>query len=121
MTLLKEKEMPKVASRAASYTWEIILGFFGLVAALVGAVIYYGDPTDTLSVFGWEWQYGSVVVDWAYGLLVGAGVVLAAAFTAVAARLHRRDAGWTGSASLAGVLAVVAFAGAITVALIWII
>ena len=121
MTLLKEKEMPKVASRAASYPWEIILGFFGLVAALVGAVIYYGDPTDTFSVFGWDWQYGSLAVEWAYGLLVGASVVLTGVFTAVAAKLHRRDAGWSGSASLAAVLAVVAFAGAVTVALIWII
>jgi hypothetical protein len=121
MTLLKEKEMPKVASRAASYTWEIILGFFGLVAALVGAVIYYGDPTDTFSVFGWEWQYGSVAGEWAYGLLVGASVVLSAVFTAAAAKLHRRDSGWSGSASLAAVLAVVAFAGAVTVALIWVI
>ena len=121
MALLKEKEMPKVASRAASYTWEIILGFFGLVAALFGTVIYYGDPTDTFSVFGWDWQYGSVAVDWAYGLLVGAGVVLSAAFTAAAAKLHRRAAGWSGSASLAAVLAVVVFAGIVTVALIWII
>src|SRR3972149_12209889 len=107
MALLKEKEMPKVASRAASYTWEIILGFFGLVAALFGTVIYYGDPTDTFSVFGWDWQYGSVAVDWAYGLLVGAGVVLSAVFSAAAAKLPRRDAGWSGSASLAAVLAVV--------------
>lgn len=121
MTLLKEREMPKVASRVTSYVWELVLGILGLVAAFIGAAIYYGDPTDTFSVFGWDWQYGSVAVDWAHGLLVGASAVLAAVFTAVATKLQRRNEGWTGSAMLAAVLAVLAFAGAVTVALIWLI
>lgn len=90
---------------------EWTIGIVGLLAAGVGAWMYY-VPAD--------WFLGGLAEAWYLGLFVGAGVLLAAAFGLIARGMLREDLGWTARVTAMTVLAVLAVAGAVTFGLIWI-
>lgn len=107
MTTLLDRprtEMPVMAGRPTHVT-EWVTGIVGLLAAGVGAWMYY-VPTN--------WFLGGLVEAWPFGMLIGAGVLLAAAFGIFARKVYREDRRFTTGAIVATVLALAALAGAIT-------
>ncbi|MFP3913882.1 MAG: hypothetical protein ACLFWM_03335 [Actinomycetota bacterium] len=113
MTLLQERpvreptQMP-TRSRVA----EVTIGIIGLVAAAVGAWMYY-VPTD--------WFLGGVAEGWYLGMFTGAGLVLAVAFGLAAFRAYRAERAWTAGAVVSTVLGIAALAGAVAFGIIWLI
>jgi predicted outer membrane lipoprotein len=88
---------------------EWILGIAGVVAAGVGAWMYY-VPTD--------WFLGGLVEGWYFGMFIAAGLLLAAAFGLIARMAHVEDRMWTVGVTVPTVLALAAFGGAVAFALI---
>jgi hypothetical protein len=95
-----------------SYLTEWALGITGVLAAGVGAWMYY-VPTD--------WFLGGLVEGWFFGMFIAAGLLLAAAFGLLARMTHVDDPVWSMRVIVPAVLALAALGGAITFALILII
>ncbi len=113
MTALREQQttevtrMPTRRSRITEYT----TGIAGLLAAGVGAWMYY-VPND--------WFLGGLVEGWPFGMFIVAGVLLTIAFGLLARMDYVRDSAWTLGVVVPTVLALAAFGGAVIFALIWI-
>jgi hypothetical protein len=88
-----------------------MLGVVGVVAAAVGAWMYY-VPNN--------WFLGNLVEAWHLGMFVGAGVLLFAAFGVLARKAYLAHRDWTTMSIWATGLAIAALAGAVVFALIWI-
>lgn len=113
MTALRERplaEVTRMPTRGTRIT-EWILGIVGVLAAGVGAWMYY-VPTD--------WFLGGLVEGWYFGMFIAAGVLLTAAFGILARTTYVEDSAWTTGVVVPTVLALAAFGGAVTFALIWI-
>ena len=82
-----------------------------MLAAAVGAWMYY-VPTD--------WFLGGLVEGWYFSMFIAAGVLLTAAFGLFARITYRDRPEWTMPVTLSTILAIAAFGGAITFALLWI-
>lgn len=89
-----------------------VLGILGLLAAAVGAWMYY-VPAD--------WFLGGLAEGWYLGMCTGAGVLLTGAFGIATAKIGSDEAAWTARSVLTAPLAVAALAGAVTFAVIWVI
>jgi hypothetical protein len=87
------------------------MGVVGVVAAAVGAYMFYA-PND--------WFLADLVEHWYLGMFTGAGILLAAAFGVFAQKVHLDARGWTAQATFNTVLALAALAGALTFVVIWI-
>jgi hypothetical protein len=114
VTALIERPMTEVTRMPArhSHVTEWVLGVVGVVTAGIGAWMYY-VPTD--------WFLGGLVEGWPFAMFIGAGVLLMAAFGLFAWKAYEDDRGWTTPVVLSTILALAALAGAITIAVIWII
>lgn len=114
MTALIEKPMTEVTRMPVrrSHATEWVLGVVGAVVAGIGAWMYY-VPTD--------WFLGGLVEGWPFAMFIGAGILLAAAFGLFAWKAYQDDRGGTTAVVLGSLMALVALAGAITFAVIWII
>jgi hypothetical protein len=110
-TLLERPKAEVTRMPRRSYITDLVLGIAGVLAAGVGAWMYY-VPTD--------WFLGGLVEGWYLGMFVGAGVLLAAAFGLFARGMLREDRIFTTRVTVMTVIAVLALAGAITFGLIWI-
>lgn len=113
MTTLLERpkaEVTRMPRRSPIVEWT--LGIVGLLAAGVGAWMYY-VPAD--------WFLGGLVEGWYLGMFVGAGILLATAFGLFARTMLKEDHGWTARVTSITLFAVLALAGAVTFGLIWII
>jgi hypothetical protein len=112
VTALHEKSMTEVTRMPRrSYITEWVIGTIGVLTAGVGAWMYY-VPTD--------WFLGGLVEGWYFGMFVAAGLLLTAAFGLFARTVYIDDPEWTTRVGVPTVLALAAFGGAITFALIWI-
>ena len=112
MTTLIERpkaEVTRMPRRLRIAEWAI--GIAGALAAGLGAWMYYVPTT---------WFLGGLAEGWYLGLLVGAGVLLAAAFGLFARGMLKKDRVWTARVIAMTALAVIAAAGAVTFGLIWI-
>lgn len=112
MTTLTERpwtEVTRVPRRSAVVEWTI--GIVGVLAAAVGAWMYY-VPAD--------WFLGGLAAGWYLGMFVGAGVLLAIAFGLYARSSFVADQAWTTRVTFATVLSVASMIGAVVFALIWI-
>jgi hypothetical protein len=96
-----------------SHLTEWVLGIFGVLAAGVGAWMYY-VPTD--------WFLGGLVEGWPFAMFIAGGLLLTAAFGRLA-RMNYIDGDrvWSARVVIPTVLAVAALGGAIAFAVIWII
>lgn len=103
-----------------SHVTEWVAGVLGAIAALIGGFLYYGPSDGTLSLFGWDWDVADLADAWPFSLMIGGGVVMAAAFGWFATKMYRRDDAITTSVAVGGVLSLAALAGAAVFALIWI-
>lgn len=110
-TLLERPKAEVTRMPRRSYIIDWVVGIAGVLAAGIGAWMYY-VPTD--------WFLGGLVEGWYLGLFVGAGVLLATAFGLFARGMLREDRIWTTRVTVLTVLAVFALAGAATFGLIWI-
>jgi hypothetical protein len=99
---------------------EWIVGVVGALAAVIGGWMYYGPSDNTLSLFGWDWDVADLADAWPFSLMIGGGVLLAAAFAWFATKTYRRDDGITTPVAVGSVLSLAALAGAIVYLLIWI-
>jgi hypothetical protein len=95
-----------------SHPMEWVLGIAGVLAAAVGAWMYY-VPAD--------WFLGGLAEAWYFGMFIVAGLLLAVAFGRFAWMTYVEDRAWTTQVVLATGLAFVALAAAITFAVILII
>lgn len=112
-TMLRERPVAEVTRvQERSHVTEWVMGIFGLLAAAVGAWMYY-VPTD--------WFLGGLAEGWYLGMFTGAGVLLTGAFGFATAKIRSDETAWTTRSVLTALLAVAALAGAVTFALIWII
>lgn len=112
MTLLLEREKRAEITRTpVRHVTEWVLGVAGLVAAAVGAWIYY-VPTD--------WFLGNLVESWHLGMFTGAGFLLFAALGVLARKAYLVHRDWTATSVWAAGFAVAAVVGAGVFALIWI-
>ena len=121
MTALREREQvstPGVVSRIG-HTTEWITGLVGTVAALIGLWMYYGPSDGTLTLFNSSWTATDITEGWAFGLLMGGGVLLAAAFGLAAWKLYRRDDEYTTPILSLGLLSLAALAGSVIYLFIW--
>jgi hypothetical protein len=111
-TLLERQETEITRMPHRSYATEWVIGIIGLLAAGVGAWMYY-VPTD--------WFLGGLAEGWYLGMFIAAGVLLATAFGLFARGMLIEDRVWTTRVTVMTVLSVLALAGAVTFALILII
>ena len=120
MTVLHERERTAVETPVRpTFTVATIVEVIGVVAAVVGAYMYYMPSGGVLPFLGWSWTVGDLATQWALGLMIGGGVFMTAGFATSADIFHRRH-GWSTDAVTMAVLAVLALAGAVTYSLIWI-
>ena len=95
MTLLMENKRTEITrTPIVGRVTEWVMGVVGAMTAGLGAYIYYA-PTD--------WLLGNVAESWAYGLFIGAGVLLASAFGVFARRAYLEDRYWSGRVMVATV------------------
>jgi hypothetical protein len=94
-----------------SFVVEWTVGIVGVLAGLVGLYMYT-VPTD--------WFLGGLVEGWYLGMFVAAGVLLGYALAMYARKAFVRDGAWTGGVVSGTAFSVVAFAAAVTFALVWI-
>lgn len=87
-------------------------GCRGVLAAGVGAWMYH-VPTDRF--------LGGLVEGWPFGMFIGAGVLLAAAFGLFARKAYVDDRVFTARVTVPNVLELEALAGAVTFAVILIV
>lgn len=99
---------------------EWITGAVGAIAALIGGWMYYAPSDGTLSLFGWDWDVANLADAWPFSLMIGGGVLLAAAFGVFAAKMYRRHDEITAPVTIGGILSLAALAGAVVYLLIWI-
>lgn len=114
MSALREMpttEVTRMQTRR-SYVLELILGIAGVLAAGVGAWMYY-VPAD--------WFLGGLVEGWYFGMFIAAGLLLAAAFGLFARMAYVDHRAMTAGAVVATVAALAALGGAIAFAVILII
>ena len=81
--------------------------------------MYYGPSDGTLTLFNSSWTVTEITEGWAFGLLMGGGVLLAAAFGLAAWKLYRRDGEYTTPILSLALLSVAALAGAVIYLFIW--
>jgi hypothetical protein len=114
VTALREMPMTEVTRMPTrrSYLTEWILGIVGVLAAGVGAWMYY-VPAD--------WFLGGLAEGWYFGMFIAAGFLLAAAFGLFARMTYVDDRDWTTPVVVSTVLSLAALAGAIAFAVILII
>lgn len=114
MALVRERPQTEVTRMPTvrSHITEVVLGIVGVLAAAVGAWMYY-VPAD--------WWLGGLVEGWYFGMFVAAGLLLAAAFGIYAGKAFTDDNALTFRVVTGTVLALLALGGAITFGLIWII
>ena len=91
---------------------ELIVGIAGVLAAGVGAWMYY-VPTD--------WFLGGLVEGWYFGMFIAAGLLLTTAFGLFARMAYVDDRVWSARVVVPTVFALAALGGAITFAVILII
>jgi len=110
VTTLLERPRAEVTRmpRRAQVT-EIVIGVAGVLAAMVGAWMYY-VPAD--------WFLGGMAEVWYLGLLAGAGLLLATAFGLYARNALIEDRAWTNRVIGTTVIAVVALATGIAFGLV---
>lgn len=113
MTLLQERMRTEITRTpgVVRHVTEWVMGVVGALAAVAGAYLYYA-PTN--------WFLADLAESWYLGMFIGAGVLLAAAFGVFAHKAYLGDRSWTGQAMFTTGLAIVALAGAVTFAVIWI-
>ena len=114
MTALRERptvEVTRMATRRSHLT-EWVAGIAGVLAAGVGAWMYY-VPAD--------WFLGGLAEAWYLGLFIAAGLLLAAAFGRFARMAYLDGRAYTMPVVVATVLALAALGGAIAFAVILII
>jgi hypothetical protein len=114
VTALREMPMTEVTRMPArrSHLTEWVLGIVGVLAAGVGAWMYY-VPAD--------WFLGGLAEGWYFGMFIAAGLLLATAFGLFARRVYVEDRAWTTQVVVATALALAGVAAAITFAVILII
>ena len=111
MTALRERpvaEVTRMPTRRSQVT-EWTLGIVGVLTAGVGAWMYY-VPAD--------WFLGGLAEGWYFGMFIAAGLLLAAAFGLYARMAYVRDHDLTMGVVIPTLLALAAFGGAITFAVI---
>jgi hypothetical protein len=114
VTALREMPMTEVTRMPTrrSHVTEWILGIVGVLAAGVGAWMYY-VPAD--------WFLGGLAEGWYFGMFIAAGILLAAAFGLFARMAYVDDREWTTPVVVSTVLSLAVLAGAIAFAVILII
>ena len=114
MTALRETPMTEVTRMPTrrSHITELVLGITGVLAAGVGAWMYY-VPADSF--------LGGLSEGWYLGMFIAAGLLLTAAFGLFARVSYVDDPVWNTRVIVPTLLALAAFAGAIAFAVILII
>lgn len=114
MTALRERPVTEVTRMTTrrSHVTELVLGIVGVLAAGVGVWMYY-VPTD--------WFLGGLAEGWPFGMFIGAGVLLAAAFGLFARMSYVDDQRMSTRVVVSTLLGLAALGGAITFAVILII
>jgi len=114
VTALRERPMTEVTRMQTrrSYVTELVTGIAGVLAAGVGAWMYY-VPAD--------WFLGGLAEAWYFGMFIAGGLLLAAAFGLFARMTYVGDRVWTTPVVVSTVLALAALGGAIAYAVILII
>lgn len=110
MTTLLETprtEITRMPTRSTLPEW--VMGIAGVLAAGVGAWMYY-VPTD--------WFLGGLAEGWFFGMFIAAGLLLTAAFGLFARTALDEDRAWTFRVTVASLLALAAFTGAVIFGLI---
>ena len=113
MTLLQERTRTEITRTPVivRHVTEWVMGVIGALAAVVGVYMFYA-PTN--------WFLANLAEGWYFGMFIGAGILLAAAFGVFARKAYLGDRSWTGQAMFTTGLAILALAGAVTFAVIWI-
>ncbi len=113
MTLVQERKRTEITRvpTGARYFTEWTMGIVGALAAAVGAYMFYAPAS---------WVFAGLAESWYFGFFVGAGILLAAAFGVFARRVYLADRSWSTPAVFGTALSVLALAGAVFFAVIWI-
>lgn len=114
MTLIADRQMAddlvRVPTRTRITEWT--LGIVGILAAAIGAWMYYVPTT---------WFLGGLAEAWYLGMFIGGGVLIALAAGMLARQMFRVDHEWTARVVVTTLVTVIALAAAIVFATILII
>ncbi|HEX6947816.1 MAG TPA: hypothetical protein VF246_10750 [Acidimicrobiia bacterium] len=104
MTTLRERQTADLERARRTRVAEWTLGIVGILAAALGAWMYY-VPAD--------WFLGGLAEAWYLGMFIGAGVLIALAAGLFARQMFRDDRAWTARVVTTTVVAILALAAAV--------
>lgn len=124
MTLLQERRTPTRAPEATARRSRLtivakVVGLVGLVAAILGVLMYYAPAAGTMTLLFWEWSIAEMATAWPFSLIIGGSVLVLAtsAYGAVRVYDEMRSNAYAITLSL---LAVASLAVAVFYSLVWI-
>jgi ABC-type Na+ efflux pump permease subunit len=109
---VEERRMEITRIAEPRHITEWVMGVIGVLAAGVGAWMYY-VPAD--------WFLGGLAEGWFFGLFIAAGLLLAGAFGLLARKAFLVDEAWTVRVTASTVLSLLALAAAVIFAVILVI
>jgi hypothetical protein len=77
MTYTARPDVARQTSETTRHVVTTILAVAGIVAAALGAWMYWGPDAGTLTLYGWTWNVADLSELWAPFLMIGGGLVAA--------------------------------------------
>jgi len=118
MPVLMEER--STATPVIGRTVEWTVGLVGVLAAAIGAWMYYGPDEGVLTIFRWDWKIATLAEAWPLGLLVGGGILMFSGFAALARSMYLDDGETSTSSSFATLVSSIGVVVAAIYGLIWI-
>jgi hypothetical protein len=116
---VRETKTAGLRSERQGHAGEWLMGILGAALAAVAMWVYYSEPSGTIEVFGRQWTISAIDSGWPAAMLLMGGFLVCTAFGVLANTLFAKAGRMTSGAVAATVVALLAIAGSVTMALVW--